>query len=73
MQRFLNTLAACLYFALEAKAAAPLFTAVGGNSVDITYDPSTERVKFVAQVKQDTYLALGIGNHEMKNTDMVIF
>lgn len=43
-----------------------------GSWVDITYEPSTDRIKFVATVKKESYLGVGYGS-SMKGTDLVVW
>ena len=57
----------------QSATAAPLFESNSGNSIDITYDAASERVKFVGRVNEGSYFAICLGNQIMKDSDMLIF
>lgn len=49
-----------------------LITTPGGNTADLTFCTSCQKLKIVAKVKSGNYLGIGFGTR-MYNTDMVIF
>jgi hypothetical protein len=59
--------------AVSSTLPTPCVLAVDdGSHVDITYVPSTEQIKYVATVRDNSFLAVGYGS-SMRGTDMVVW
>ena len=53
-------------------ASSILIKTKTGNTVDLTYDSASSKIRIEAKIKEGNYMGIGFGTN-MRDTDMVIF
>ena len=63
----------CLFSALACSTRAEPFVTKAGNQFEIFNDPGNDRALFKVRVKENNYVAVGIGCTSMVKCDMALF